>query len=248
MIKFFRKIRQQLLSENKFSKYLFYAIGEIILVVIGILIALQINNWNTQIKERKAEQYYLNQILLELRTNYVSLEKELQNLENQLPHIENLLMVLDRENPEVIEFNSSIKAYINSSLYPIIFETNSATFDEIKSSGRLGLILDKELRNNIVKTYASLERMRKYVDEVNIFGRKMSQDIAIDVGFARYLSYSEPTFGRYNSPENLYSKKQFKKEIMSHIINQNWTIFEFRPIAQKELEGLEKVMKSIEND
>ena len=46
MIKFFRKIRQRLLTENKFSKYLLYAIGEIILVVIGILIALQINNWN----------------------------------------------------------------------------------------------------------------------------------------------------------------------------------------------------------
>ncbi len=48
MIKFFRKIRQQLLTENKFSKYLMYAIGEIILVVIGILIALYINNLNTE--------------------------------------------------------------------------------------------------------------------------------------------------------------------------------------------------------
>jgi len=48
MIKFFRKIRQQLLTENKFSKYLLYAIGEIVLVVIGILIALQINNWNIE--------------------------------------------------------------------------------------------------------------------------------------------------------------------------------------------------------
>lgn len=51
MLEFFRKIRQQLLSENSFSKYLFYAIGEIILVVIGILLALQINNWN---EDRKA--------------------------------------------------------------------------------------------------------------------------------------------------------------------------------------------------
>ena len=46
MIKFFRRIRQQLLTENKFGKYLKYAIGEIILVVIGILIAIQINTWN----------------------------------------------------------------------------------------------------------------------------------------------------------------------------------------------------------
>lgn len=52
MIKFFRKIRQRLLTENKFSKYLLYAVGEIILVVIGILIALSINNWNEERKER----------------------------------------------------------------------------------------------------------------------------------------------------------------------------------------------------
>ncbi len=55
MIKFFRKIRQRLLTENKFSKYLIYAIGEIILVVIGILIALQINNWNELNKIKKSE-------------------------------------------------------------------------------------------------------------------------------------------------------------------------------------------------
>jgi hypothetical protein len=46
MIKFFRKIRQGLISESKFSKYLLYAIGEIVLVVIGIFIALQLNLWS----------------------------------------------------------------------------------------------------------------------------------------------------------------------------------------------------------
>ena len=57
MIKFFRHIRQNLIMENKTSKYLKYAIGEIILVVIGILIALQVNNWNENrklIKQHKA--------------------------------------------------------------------------------------------------------------------------------------------------------------------------------------------------
>ncbi|MGS2727548.1 DUF6090 family protein [Psychroserpens sp. BH13MA-6] len=56
MIKFFRKIRHNLLSEGKTGKYLKYAIGEIILVVIGILIALQINNWNENQKENKLEK------------------------------------------------------------------------------------------------------------------------------------------------------------------------------------------------
>ncbi|MGB5318748.1 DUF6090 family protein [Eudoraea sp.] len=56
MIKFFRRIRQQLLKENNLSKYLLYAIGEIVLVVIGILIALQINNWNQENKESLVEK------------------------------------------------------------------------------------------------------------------------------------------------------------------------------------------------
>ncbi len=68
MIKFFRKIRQNLLMENKTGKYLKYAIGEIILVVIGILIALQINNWNEHRKQRAS----IEQSLLEVRNNMVN--------------------------------------------------------------------------------------------------------------------------------------------------------------------------------
>ena len=73
MIKFFRKIRQRLLSENKFSKYLIYATGEIVLVVIGILIALQINNWNEQRKERKLEV----QIYTELKSDLLQTRNDI---------------------------------------------------------------------------------------------------------------------------------------------------------------------------
>ena len=69
MIKFFRKIRHKLLSGNKFSKYLIYAIGEIILVVIGILIALQINNANENRKKRQVELSYLERLAIDLREN-----------------------------------------------------------------------------------------------------------------------------------------------------------------------------------
>ena len=66
MIKFFRKIRYDLMEKNKTSKYLKYAIGEIVLVVVGILIALQINNWNEDRTARKSE----NQILNSLAVNF----------------------------------------------------------------------------------------------------------------------------------------------------------------------------------
>ena len=66
MIKLFRNIRKNLLMENKTSKYFKYAIGEIILVVIGILIALQINNWNENQKSKKDERYVLTEVLKNL--------------------------------------------------------------------------------------------------------------------------------------------------------------------------------------
>ncbi|MCK0178015.1 DUF6090 family protein [Flavobacteriaceae bacterium S0862] len=63
MIKFFRKIGQNLLMENKTGKYFKYAIGEILLVVIGILIALQINNWNENQKDRIIEKEMLTELI-----------------------------------------------------------------------------------------------------------------------------------------------------------------------------------------
>lgn len=76
MIKFFRKIRQNLVMENKTSKHFKYAIGEIVLVVIGILIALQINNWNSN-RIQKANQWQLSKRLLaETKRNIKNFEKE----------------------------------------------------------------------------------------------------------------------------------------------------------------------------
>ena len=73
MIRFFRTIRQRLLAQNRFTKYLVYATGEIVLVVIGILIALQINNWNEERKRKENSQATIEQI-------YNGLELETQQL------------------------------------------------------------------------------------------------------------------------------------------------------------------------
>ena len=78
MIKFFRHIRQKLLSQNRISKYLFYAIGEIVLVVIGILIALNINNWN----EERKDHNYLNKIFASMDAE---LEESRQDIIEKLP-------------------------------------------------------------------------------------------------------------------------------------------------------------------
>ncbi len=80
MIKFFRNIRQNLLNEGKTSKYLKYALGEIILVVIGILIALQINNWNEGRKENIKQRSVLSNLLVDIKADSVSYSSNLETL------------------------------------------------------------------------------------------------------------------------------------------------------------------------
>ena len=77
MIKFFRHIRQRLLGENRFTKYMLYALGEIILVVIGILLALQINTWNQQRQNIKKEGQFLSEINENLNEDLQAIEKNL---------------------------------------------------------------------------------------------------------------------------------------------------------------------------
>ena len=79
MLKFFRKIREKMLTENKFSNYLLYSVGEIILVVVGILIALQINNWNQDRIEHKETEVLLSNLKIEVEENIKDL-KDQQNV------------------------------------------------------------------------------------------------------------------------------------------------------------------------
>ena len=140
MIKFFRKIRQRLLSENKFSKYLLYAVGEIILVVIGILIALAINNYNEKEKEKLQEQVVLKQ----LKTDY---EANLFQLENKIEMRRKLIS----ESLNVLEITSKDITISNDSLSRI-FATffMDPTFDPIENdvinSGNIELIRNDTLK------------------------------------------------------------------------------------------------------
>ena len=83
MIKFFRNIRQNLLMKNQIGKYYKYAFGEIVLVVIGILIALSINNWNEARKNEIKQSILIKNIIEDLRLDSIHINKSLSEVENQ---------------------------------------------------------------------------------------------------------------------------------------------------------------------
>ena len=95
MLRFFRQIRQRLLTDNKFSKYLLYAIGEILLVVIGILIALQINNWNEQRKDNQTVIQLYHNLESSLKTDSLALIEILGRSKNSLTNMNESVFKLD---------------------------------------------------------------------------------------------------------------------------------------------------------
>lgn len=156
MIKFFRKIRQSLLSENKFSKYLIYAIGEIVLVVIGILIALSINNWN-EVQKGKMKA---TTILEAIRSDMV---KDLERIEDLKPYWGEEILFFKKVFPsykypidiENIVDLDTINQVNYSTLfdYDAPFRSNTSAFDAMIADGNSELITNDSLFLNIQKFY-----------------------------------------------------------------------------------------------
>jgi len=163
MIKFFRNIRKSLLMENKTSKYFKYAIGEIILVVIGILIALQINNWNEYKKERKQETKVLSELLSSLENNYNSMVSDsiYRSVWNKSSDIIINFLESDLLNSDTlnIHFQHARKPGTNLSL-------SYAGYEGLKNVG-YDIITSDGLRNSIVELFelnykALLEEMEYF--------------------------------------------------------------------------------------
>ncbi|MFP4847016.1 DUF6090 family protein [Winogradskyella sp. PE311] len=162
MIKFFRKIRQKLLSENKFSKYLIYAIGEIVLVVIGILIALGINNWNNEQKDKQAELKYLNQIRKSLKENDLILKERIETDKRLLKFGDQLYNHIKTQK----QVNDSIKQIFVVLLNDQMVSFNIAAFENLKNDG-LSFISNDDLKFEIINIY---DKELKYIQ--NIFANQ----------------------------------------------------------------------------
>ncbi|MBS9464058.1 hypothetical protein KIM67_16675 [Flagellimonas sp. 389] len=150
MIKFFRRLRKKSFVENKFSKYLLYAIGEIVLVVIGILIALQINNRSEFKKERKQEILLLSNLANEIGLDIRQIENNTKLSTERLTRLDSAIHLL--ENPTNIDKSSFISKSFEF-VFDNYFKSNSGIFDEAVSSGKMSYIQNEQLRQDIFDYY-----------------------------------------------------------------------------------------------
>ncbi|MBT8264895.1 MAG: hypothetical protein HKO81_08640 [Flavobacteriaceae bacterium] len=173
--------------ENKTGKYVKYAIGEIILVVVGILIALQINNWNENQKSAKQEKTYYCKVAEDLQVDIKNIDSSMVSVDMRLESTKRLLKnLLKIQNDKAVILND----FIPTIRYYKFIPTKAAIVD-ITSSGKLEKLRNQTLKKRILSHYTTKENALKIID-INyneLVGRIFNLDKYADVGFQEVPQY-----------------------------------------------------------
>ena len=239
MIKFFRNIRKDLMEKNKTGKYLKYAIGEIVLVVIGILIALSINNWN----EAQKDKMKATNILEAIRSDMV---KDLDRIEELKPFWgEEILYFkkvfpaynypIDIDNIVDIDTPSQVD-YFTLFDYDAPFRSNTSAFDAMIADGNSNLITNDSLFSNIQKFYTFNAPTNENLFEIL---RQRSSDLnykyAHIITYKPYKNISDLTDEYLIADLNIYFRSKNFYYWRTFIINQK-SLTDIIAQIDKELE------------
>ncbi|MFC3879789.1 DUF6090 family protein [Algoriphagus namhaensis] len=215
MISFFRKIRQKLLQQNRVTRYLIYAIGEIALVVIGILLALQVNNWNEKRKEREKEIQLLTNLQVEFKDNLKDLDSVSVEVDKVISALERMFNSFSK-NPAT-DMKDSVDSWISSALYSPNWKPSQYILNSLTNSGSITNLTNDRLKLLLYQW----SRQQNEMLEVQSRTEKTGEEIIFYVkefGSLRNVDTSNPTFN-YNpskleiSNNHLLSDAQFENLI-----------------------------------
>lgn len=169
MIPFFRRIRKQFADDNKPLKYLRYAIGEIVLVVIGILIALQINNWNEARKEKILEYTYIHSLINDLQADVVNIDSAVPGNQELLSGLDSLLAML-ATGPFDTEQRRQVLLYsVKNTYWYLRVEFSDATISQGNSSGNYQIIKNPEVTKAIIRYSLGKGNCRNQQEDIDTY-------------------------------------------------------------------------------
>ncbi len=202
MLNFLRKFRRK---ETKRTKYLKYALGEILLVVIGILIAFSINNWNDHRKERKVEQEILEQFKVDLESDIESIQRVDYWMQKVIKSCKIVVSELRSTRP----WHDSLAVHFDlwNDFDQLGFST--VAISNLRSRG-VELIKNKSLRNDLINHY---DQTYFYVQKSNDYFREDH----VHITYKKFLEHIEPIKWRESAIPNDYQALKKDKEFINHV-------------------------------
>ena len=176
MLKIFRRVRLTFLNKDKLKRYLIYAVVEILLIVIGILLALSLNTWQNNNNNSTIERDYISDLIVDISqdTSYFN-DRRVENIKKKIEALNQAKAYLSG-NYQINDTLLFLNTVGYGARYSRVVETsNSSTYTELVSTGNLRIIRDKEIRKEIINYYESKEAATKtiqgsktgYLDYIN---------------------------------------------------------------------------------
>ncbi|MFY9242461.1 MAG: DUF6090 family protein [Polaribacter sp.] len=233
--------------ENKTSKYFKYAIGEIILVVIGILIALSINNWNENLKDRSIEQGYLIALKEEFNYNLIELDNMMERNNFNGDKALELSNLMGPDDPTITEKEFADLA-MDMTNFEVQYRPNKAVLDEIISSGKLAIFTNNELKFALSSYNGKLTKI-KFQEEEHSVVRMQVIAIMNAKGNAKKLLMDEKWKGFGISKSKfelgnlqLLQSQELENELVDFIITSRYLNKDYYLELKKEIESVSRLI------
>jgi hypothetical protein len=236
MIKLFRNIRQNLLNEGKTSKYFKYAIGEIVLVVIGILIALQVANWNEVRKNNVFEDEILSLIDQNLVIDSVSISTQLYKTYQAINFTDRLLEKVSKS-----DYNDSLNFWMGKIISFERFNSQSSSFEVLKAKG-IENISNKKLQLKLISYYdENLFRLyQSLLDVEKSFNSDWVPVLKTDFSDFKFTKYCVPTNKKvfFEKPSTIILFKLYKDNRSGQVRNMESALINISEIRSLIKESL----------
>ena len=252
MVKVFRRLRRSLVQKRKLGSYLLYALGEIILVVIGILIALAINNANQRHAERQKEEVYLAGLQDEFRTSKNKLEVLMAVNNANIEGAKSLLILMEQPQESVTEVYLS-KLILQTFANDISFNSNNSLLEEMVSSGSLKDIRKNTLRIALTNWLSTLVDIARQESELDLHRRKVVDMFRSDEQSLRTIfdltgvsdQMGLPHAHEQDSNLNVLQSNAFENNVLTFMLTSEKTnSLHYEPL----MENINVIFELIENE
>ncbi len=247
MFRFFHSLRQRLITTNKFGKYLLYAIGEIVLIVVGILIALYLDNINAEKQAREIETELLSELKSNLVNNIKILERTLESESQYLSYNQMILDYLDHQKPYTKELEKAFGVYF----WTVTTNPVTGGYEYLKSKG-VDLISNDSLRNRISYVFENEFSILKNENEV--WSNNLQQNISYPYHVRRFRRYFatdsndvELELAKPFNYASLLEDEEFKSINTEIISNRKWNINSLEKLIGEIEELITEINTELDN-
>ncbi|MEZ4739298.1 MAG: DUF6090 family protein [Flavobacteriales bacterium] len=246
MIRFLRSIRQSLLAKGRITRYLAYAIGEIVLVVIGIVIALQLNNWNNEQQLKQVEIKYLKEIANNLQADSVDIQFNIDFNEVRRRAAEMVLKSLEEHEA----YSDTMDQYFGNLLYTTRSVMNYSAYETLKSRG-LEIISNDSLRMMITQLYSfsyhnviDFEKQDDHALQYAVVIPAVIDRMVIDPSVDKRMALSS---GRPKDFSALKTDDLFKNAVLMNLDLRVYMLSNYRGLAEKVAACRERIRIELEH-